>query len=417
VTALTPRSRRIAGDVLVALAYALVLVAYSSVRVDGRLVVTYEGWSYLVPVAHVAMVLVRRAAPGPVLVIAVLLDLVSLGTRTSSDVTAIAIVLGTLVHERGRRVGGLGAAFVAGSIVVSTVLLGRTPSGTVLTVVVVAAGFAAGELARTETVRRVRTARLLEENAALQAARARADEREVVTREVHDVLTHTLALTTRLADVCALSVGTDPDRAREVALEVARVSRRGLAEVRTAIGVLDVRSRDGSPEAAARGIEDVLSAARSAGLPLTWTVVGDPPDCDTADVVRRTVQEALTNVMKHSVPSRVVVEVAHPTTGDPGSIVVSNDGAVPSAGTGGHGLRGLARRLEAVGGSCESRYEAAAGLWVLRAVLPAAPSARGARSASARGAATDLGVPLRSDDDDSSRGGCHRCSRPRSIDP
>jgi signal transduction histidine kinase len=402
VTALTPRSRRIAGDVLVALAYALVLVAYSSVRVDGRLVVTYEGWSYLVPVAHVAMVLVRRAAPGPVLVIAVLLDLVSLGTRTSSDVTAIAIVLGTLVHERGRRVGGLGAAFVAGSIVVSTVLLGRTPSGTVLTVVVVAAGFAAGELARTETVRRVRTARLLEENAALQAARARADEREVVTREVHDVLTHTLALTTRLADVCALSVGTDPDRAREVALEVARVSRRGLAEVRTAIGVLDVRSRDGSPEAPARGIEDVLSAARSAGLPLTWTVVGDPPDCDTADVVRRTVQEALTNVMKHSVPSRVVV---------------SNDGAVPSAGTGGHGLRGLARRLEAVGGSCESRYEAAAGLWVLRAVLPAAPSTCGARSASARGATMDLGVPLRSDDDDSSRGGCHRCSRPRSIDP
>jgi signal transduction histidine kinase len=405
VTALSPRSRKIAGDVLVALAYALVLVAYSSVRVDGRLVVTYAGWGYLVPVAHVAMVLVRRAAPGPVLVLAVLLDLVSLGTRTSSDVTAIAIVLGTLVHERGRRAGSAGAAFVAASVVVSTVLLGRTPSGTVLTVVVVAAGFAAGELARTETVRRARTARLLAENAALQAARARADEREVVTREVHDVLTHTLALTTRLADVCALSVDADPERARVLALEIAATSRRGLGEVRTAISALDGGGggRGRGPGTAGRGVEDVLSAARSAGLPLRWSVDGEPQDDETAEVVRRTVQEALTNVMKHSEPSRVVVEVVHPTRSAPGSIVVSNDGASASTTSGGRGLRGLSRRLEVAGGSCESRYEAATGLWVLRAVLPAAPArTSGARNGSSHGAVAASVGPLRSEDDDSS---------------
>lgn len=403
MTALSPRSRRIAGDVLVALAYALVLVAYSSVRVDGRLVVTYAGWGYLVPVAYVVLVLVRRVATGLVLVAAVLLDLVSLGTSTMSDGTAVAIVLGTLVHERGRRAGAVGAALVAASIIVSTVVLGRTPSGTALTVVVVGAGFAAGELARAGTMRRIRTARLLAENSALTAARARAGEREAVAREVHDVLTHTLALTTRLADVCALSVDADPQRARVLALEIAASSRRGLSEVRAAVDVLDGRGPGARRSRGSRGVEDVLGAARSAELPLTWTVAGEPPDDETADVVRRTVQEALTNVMKHSEPTRVLVEVVHPTGSAPGSIVVSNDGARVATGPGGHGLRGLARRLAVVGGSCESRYETATGLWVLRAVLPAgAARAPGEGNGSSHGAAAASSGPLRSDDDDSS---------------
>jgi signal transduction histidine kinase len=406
VIELSPRSRRIAGDVLVALAYALVLVAYSSVRVDGQLVVTYSGWERLVPVGYVVLVLVRRAAPGLVLVAVVALDLLSLGMSTMSDGTAIAIVLGTLVHDRGRRAGGVGAAFVATSIVLSTLVLGRTPSGTAITVVVVAAGFLTGELARVEGVRKIRLARLLVENAVLKAARARADEREGVAREVHDVLTHTLALTTRLADVCALSVRADPERARTLALEIATSSRRGLGEVRAAVAVLDGGVRGGGLVPAPHGVEDVLGAARSAGLPLTCSVVGDPPDDDTADVVRRTVQEALTNVMKHSEPTRVVVEVVHPTRSARGSVVVTNDG-VGAAGTataGGHGLRGLARRLDAAGGSCESRYEAADGLWVLRAVLPTATatSASGTRSGSSHGATAPSAHTLRSDDDDSS---------------
>ena len=81
------------------------------------------------------------------------------------------------------------------------------------------------------------------------------------------------------------------------------------------------------------------------------------------------VSEALANVAKHAEASRVWV--AADDGGDRLVIEVSDDGVGGAALNGGSGLRGLADRVEAVGGRVEVRSDPGKGT-VVRAEVPCA---------------------------------------------
>ena len=136
-----------------------------------------------------------------------------------------------------------------------------------------------------------------------------------------------------------------------------------------------------------RGLEAALQSLAD-WAPFPVEIAGVPPErFDEAleAAVYLVVAESLTNVVKYAEASSARVEMS--TTNDLVAVAVHDDGrggATPGAGT---GLRGLADRLEALGGRLDVRSPVGAGT-VVRASTPTPP--RGLADGSARLAALSL---------------------------
>jgi signal transduction histidine kinase len=204
-------------------------------------------------------------------------------------------------------------------------------------------------------------AEMRERNCQLQAsqqaeARAAAEaERGRISREMHDVLAHSLsalALQLESARLLARDRDTDPDVTR--ALDQAHhLAAGGLDEARRAIAAARGDKLPG-PE---RLGELTGAFEEQSGIPATFSVDGDahelPPDASLA--IYRTAQEALTNVRRHATPERVELRLTY--SGDGTALRVEDflapgtppPPALPTAG-GGFGLNGLRERAELLGG-------------------------------------------------------------------
>lgn len=212
------------------------------------------------------------------------------------------------------------------------------------------------------------------EHAARGQVEALAD-RQRIAREMHDIVAHGLSVMIVQADGARFAAPSDPEAATTALGTIAATGRSSLAEMRRLLSVL----RDDTaplPEAPQPGLRDIAALVRTmaeTGREVRLTVRGDVPDDAGGDAVGltayRTVQEALTNVMKHAgddatawvtltvEPRQVVVEVV-------------DDGPGGDAELGsGHGLRGMAERVEMVGGHLHTGADPRGGFRVL-ATLP-----------------------------------------------
>ncbi|MEU3280508.1 sensor histidine kinase [Streptomyces antibioticus] len=206
----------------------------------------------------------------------------------------------------------------------------------------------------------------------LQAARRRADEERLrIARELHDVLAHSLSVINVQAGVGLALLDSDPDQARTALTTIKSASKEALGEVRQ---VLDnLRAPGAAPRAPAPGLDrlpDLVEQAARAGL--TVEVRGEPPRLSpgTDLAAFRIVQEALTNVVRHSGSrhARVHLERA-------GAVVrlrIDDDGPATGADAGGsgNGLAGMRERAAALGGTIEAGPRPDGGFRVL-AELPA----------------------------------------------
>jgi signal transduction histidine kinase len=179
-------------------------------------------------------------------------------------------------------------------------------------------------------------------------------ERLRIARELHDVLSHSLASISLQAGVGLHLVDRQPEQAREALQTIRRASIDALAQARAALTM--VRGTAGDPPAATLGLADLdelAASVRATGLrvDLETELNGAPVPEAIGAIAYRVVQEALTNVMRHAGPGAH----ARARVGripDWLEIDVTDDGAghaatVPDAG---HGLRGMAERVGAVGG-------------------------------------------------------------------
>jgi signal transduction histidine kinase len=99
-----------------------------------------------------------------------------------------------------------------------------------------------------------------------------------------------------------------------------------------------------------RGLEDALAAlANDFPIPVQVTVAGDQVPSSVAVVAYFVCAEALANVAKHAAASRVVVSVT--ARDDRVRVEIEDDGVGGADPGGGSGLRGLADRVETVGGT------------------------------------------------------------------
>ncbi|MEU5982722.1 sensor histidine kinase [Streptomyces sp. NPDC047434] len=235
----------------------------------------------------------------------------------------------------------------------------------------VVAVLAASELVR---VRREQWAQQRAERAAAESRRA-DEERLRIARELHDVLAHSISVINVQAGVGLALLDSDPEQARTALTTIKAASKEALGEVRQVLATL--RTPGDAPRAPAPGLDrlpELVEQAASTGLTVETATEGDPvplsPGTDLAAF--RIVQEALTNVVRHSGSRTARVVIGH----TPGALELRIDDEGPAtggdAGGSGNGLAGMRERAAALGGTIEAGTRPDGGFRV-RAVLPVRP--------------------------------------------
>jgi signal transduction histidine kinase len=199
------------------------------------------------------------------------------------------------------------------------------------------------------------------------------EERLRIARELHDLLSHSLASISLQAGVGLHLLDRQPEQAQQALRTIRQVSVDALAQARAALTV--VRGTGGDSSAATPGLAELdalVASVRVTGLRVDLdTYLDDRPVPDMiGGTAYRVVQEALTNVMRHAGPgarARARVGRIH----DWLEIDVTDDGvgAAAPVRNPGHGLRGMAERVSAVGGELQAG-PASGGGFTLHARLP-----------------------------------------------
>jgi two-component system sensor histidine kinase DesK len=167
-------------------------------------------------------------------------------------------------------------------------------------------------------------------------------ERDRFSRDLHDLLGHSLSLVVVKAEVVRRLVGSDPAAAAEHARDIETIGRRALAEVREAVTGIRRTTMAAELARATTALNDAGIDAEVAAAP---TLLPEPVDEAFAWVVR----EGATNAIRHSGARRCTVSVE--VGDDRARLAIIDDGpGGTSRLTEGNGLAGLRSRLAEVDG-------------------------------------------------------------------
>lgn len=304
----------------------------------------------------------RRAFPLSVAAV-VVAGAIVLGTNGGE----LSVVFGLLVmaftvgaETEGPRswlgMAGLLGFFVLALVVDnSAVIPGDLGAGVVMVMLPWVAGRTLRERA-TRLAEAMSRAERFEQEKLHEAEAATARERTRLARELHDVVSHSISVIAIQAQAVRRRLG--PDHPREVAdlAAVESAARDAMAEMRRLFGVLREEGEEAalSPQPGLAELDRLLGRVRDAGLEVDLDTRGEPvplsPGLDLA--AYRIVQEAVTNVLRHSGATRLQVRLAY----EPGElqVTVADDGrGLDGTTPGGHGLRGIRERAELYGGSLD----------------------------------------------------------------
>lgn len=292
---------------------------------------------------------------------------VALGVQTLVGTAPIAIpflvllvVLASLGWYASVRQGLLGLGVVlAGGIVFDATTDDFILADLVVNVAIIVAAWAGGRLVRIASDKRIR--------AEVEAARARQEaiyeERGRISRDLHDSLAHALTLITLQAGGTRERI--DDPLAAQTLGTIEDAGRQALADMHRFLKLLE------APTDSAPGLghlEDLVEGVRRSGVPVTLDVDAGPLPTLAATTVYRIVQEALTNVVRHSEASSAAVRVFRSREHVIASIE-STGRPRPGDTTGsGRGLVGLRERLAACGG--ELRSNPLPHGWLVEASIP-----------------------------------------------
>lgn len=167
------------------------------------------------------------------------------------------------------------------------------------------------------------------------------EERARFSRDLHDVLGHSLTVVAMKSELAARLVDVDPARAKTEMQDVERLSREALQGLRHAVSGYREADLDAELVSARAALE---AAEIDAALPHD----GDAAADDVRSLFAWVLREGVTNVVRHAAASRVRVTLTRTalTIEDDGTGLLDPDAAST---TPGNGLRGLRERADAVG--------------------------------------------------------------------
>lgn len=352
------------GDVKVGLAFCVVSQVEVWLTVEGpwrlllSLVVAGVGaavmWRRVAPTASAALVLSGLAATTGVpqalglwQVAALVIAMFSVARHASTQRAVLMLVAGVgytaLTAVRGGSVDPL-------QLLVNLFFVG---------VLMVAVPWCAGYTLRTRERRSV-----------ADAAAAVDEERLRIARELHDVVSHSLAVIAVQAGAEQATLGEEvPESTRRVLETIEQTSHEALEEMRRQLTVMRAPDHGVAVQPTLGQLDTILDAARRAGWRSALTVVGDPVRLSAGLnlAAYRIIQEAVTNAVRHSRGTSADITLRY--LDDALEVEVEDDGAGAGPGPGGFGLTGMGERAALYGGRVETGPSAAGGFRV-RAVLP-----------------------------------------------
>jgi two-component system sensor histidine kinase DesK len=166
-------------------------------------------------------------------------------------------------------------------------------------------------------------------------------ERERISRDLHDLLGHTLSVIALKSELASRLAHSDPTRAADEIREVERVSREALSEVRSAVEGYRGRGLSGELHSVARALE-------SSGVRLVASMADTRMPARHESVLALALREAVTNVVRHARAKTCWVSLRD----DEDQLVLTvRDDGVGGTPTAGHGMTGMRERVAALGGS------------------------------------------------------------------
>ncbi|MFL1378729.1 MULTISPECIES: sensor histidine kinase [unclassified Nocardiopsis] len=350
-------------------------------------------WGYAVIAAAALPLLWRTAFPQPVALVSVTAATVyyPLGFPDGVVMACTAVMLYTLVRWGYRTFGWtLGAVQFAALNGYELVFSGAFRAEALGIIGWVLVLLCAGEVMRwrseyqkADRERRAEADRTREE----ELLRRASEERLRLARDVHDTVAHNISLINVQAGTALYLMENEPERASQALATIKQTSKDTLVELRAILGVLRAAD-EGAPRSPVAGvdrIDEVAEAARGAGIAVEVKVTGTPVrlPVGTDSAAYRTVQEALTNVVRHAEADRATVLVDY--LPDAVVVEVADDGrgtlGVPAAG---NGITGMRERAALVGGTVDAGPREGGGFRV-RARLPIAGSDESRVPANERG--------------------------------
>lgn len=192
---------------------------------------------------------------------------------------------------------------------------------------------------------------LLEAEQKLEAERLVIHERMEMARDLHDVVAHTVAVIGVQANLAADAFGDNPDEVRTALGSIQSATREAMTELRSAVEVM--RQGELAPLIPAQGVEglaDLVATARAGGFAVETQAddLGEVPAM-VGVTTYRVVQEALTNVMRHSEATSVKVSVERDSRTLRVKVADNGKGADDDV-VSGHGISGMAERVSSLGG-------------------------------------------------------------------
>jgi signal transduction histidine kinase len=345
-----------------------VLVAAAATGVEIGLVV--DGWPDYTPTAILLSVLsgalltLRRAAPLAVLAATMASTAAVVATSGGGFAGGAppVVALFTVAELRGRWTA---VAALAPTAVLLQVWAVSQPAVCAIAVI-------AGAYLQT---RRRYTAALEERSAQLERERDQLDriaaqrERASIARELHDIVAHSVTVMLLGVRGARDVLRTQPEVADDALRRVETSGEASLAELRRILTLLrDDADRAGAaapadlaPAPSLARLDELAGHFRDAGLPVRVEITGDrrPLPGGVELSAYRIVEEALTNVAKHSrMPGDVAVRLHY--TPAMLEVRVEDDGEPRHPADGdlarepGHGIAGMRERAAALGGRLET---------------------------------------------------------------
>ena len=236
--------------------------------------------------------------------------------------------------------------------VVWVVALGEDFADLAVELILVTAPWIAGVVVRTQRDRAHLANQRADEEARRTAAAA-ANERARIARELHDVVAHAVGIMVVQAGAASELFDDDPVRARHALTAVQETGRLAVDELARMLGLL--REEDGSsrsPLPSLSRLDELVSVTEGAGTPVSVAVAGEISTLGAAvdASAYRIVQEALTNVVKHSPGATAKVTLSRLVDGLEIEVVNSSGTSTAQRNGTGHGLVGIRERVAVFGG-------------------------------------------------------------------
>lgn len=300
----------------------------------------------------------RQAAPQAAWLASTVAGAWLLATRHGSDwgglsplvlIPAAVMGLYSVASRSSRRAGQFAAALTLAALEAGLLSHRVRPEAVATVAALTAVAWAVGESASART-------RAQSAERAARDARAAADERARIARELHDIVAHHVSVISLQAGTARLlaQAGTPPDAGLLAGIETS--SRQAMAELRHALGVIRHAPGGAEPPPGLARLSELI-----AGTGLAVTVAGTagpaggpagPLPAGVELTAYRVIQESLTNVLRHSAARAARVTlcrekgVLRVTVTDHGPAVSRRAGHF-----GGYGLPGLRERVTAHGGT------------------------------------------------------------------